>query len=312
MFTAGRGRRVAFGAVVVGAAIALSGCSSSDPLANGGSGDSGEDSGATLVVGSAAFPENEILAEVYSQALENAGFTVDRQFNIGQREVYLDEIESGAIDVFPEYVGSLLQVLNPDATSGDTDAVYTELKSVLPDGLTALEPSAAADGNSWTVTQAFADKYDLTDIASLKNVTEPMTPGGNSELPTRPYGPDAIAAKYGLSFAGFTPIEDSGGPLTVKALTDNSIQLANVYTASPSIKADKLIALEDPDGIFFPDNIVPIISSKVDADAQAVLDSISSTMTTDQLIDMNSANSVDQKSAEVVAKDWLTENDLLK
>ena len=102
MFTAGRGRLVALGAVVVGAALALSGCATSNPLATGAAA-----AGATLVVGSQAYYSNEIVAEIYSQALETGGFKVDRQFKIGQREVYLPEIEAGKIDVFPEYIGSL-------------------------------------------------------------------------------------------------------------------------------------------------------------------------------------------------------------
>jgi osmoprotectant transport system substrate-binding protein len=306
MFTAGKGRRVALGAVVVGAAIALSGCASGDPLAEDTG--SGEDA---IVVGSQAYYSNEIVAEIYSQALENAGYTVDRQFQIGAREVYLPEIEDGNIDVFPEYTGSLLQALDPSVESGTADDVYAQLGEALPDGLSVLDPAEASDQNSWTVTQAFADKYDLTDIASLANVTEPITVGGNSELQTRPYGPDKLAELYGIQVAGFTAVEDSGGPLTVKALVDNTIQLTNIYTASPLIAANDLIALEDPDGLFLPDNIVPVVSDKVDADATDILNEISAALSADDLVDMNAESVDEQKSSEDIATEWLTENDLL-
>ncbi|MET0989023.1 MAG: ABC transporter substrate-binding protein [Glaciihabitans sp.] len=307
MFTAGKGRRVALGAVVVGAALALSGCASSDPLAS----DGGESGGETLIVGSQDYYSNEIVAEIYAQALENAGYTVDRQFRIGQREVYLPEIESGSIDVFPEYTGSLLQALDPEATTGTSDEVYEALTAALPEGVSVLDYSEASDQNSWTVTKAFAEKYDLTDLASLKNVTEPMTPGGNSELQDRPYGPSVLAEKYGLTFAGFTPIEDSGGPLTVKALVDNDIQLTNIYTGDPNIAANDLIALEDPDGLLFPDNLVTVVSDKVDEDAAGVLDTVNAAFSAEDLADLNAQSVNDQKSAEVIAEDWLTENDLL-
>jgi osmoprotectant transport system substrate-binding protein len=115
MFTARKGRLAAIGAVVVGAAIALSGCASSNPLSTGGTTPA---AGGTLVVGSQQYYSNEIIAEIYSQALEAGGYTVDRQFNIGQREVYLPEVEAGKIDVFPEYIGSLLQAL--DKAAGKT------------------------------------------------------------------------------------------------------------------------------------------------------------------------------------------------
>jgi osmoprotectant transport system substrate-binding protein len=309
MFTAGRGRLVVLGAVVVGAAIALSGCSSSNPLS---SGSTATPSGATLVVGSQAYYSNEIIAEIYSEALENGGFKVDRQFEIGQREVYLPEIEAGKIDVFPEYDGSLLQALDKTATGGTSAQVYADLKKALPAGLRVLNAAAAADQNSWTVTQAFAKKYNLTDIASLKNVTVPITVGGNSELETRPYGPTALKDKYGIAIAGFKAVQDSGGPLTVKALVDNDIQLANIYTADPNIKADKLVALKDPDGLFFPDNVVPVVSKKVDAAAAKILNAVDAKLSASDLVNLNAQSVNDKKSAAVIAKAWLSDNGLVK
>jgi osmoprotectant transport system substrate-binding protein len=305
MFTAERGRLVTLGAVVVGA-LALSGCASSDPLSSGGSEDS-----ESLIVGSQAYYSNEIIAEIYSQALENGGFTVDRQFQIGQREVYLPDIESGAIDVFPEYTGNLLDALVDGDPSGTSEEIYTQLEEALPEGLSVLDQAEASDQDSWTVTQAFADKYSLTDIASLTNVTEPITVGGNSELQTRPYGPDALAEKYGLTIAGFTAVQDSGGPLTVKALVDNQIQLANIYTADPNIQTNDLVALEDPDGLFLPANVVPVVSEKVDDDAAEILNGVSAALTLDDLVSLNAESVNDQRSAADIATDWLTANDLL-
>lgn len=309
MFTAGKGRLAAIGAVVVGAAIALSGCASSNPLSTGGSSPA---AGGTLVVGSQQYYSNEIVAEIYSQALEAGGYKVDRQFNIGQREVYLPQIEAGKIDVFPEYIGSLLQALDKNAAGGKPDAVHTALAAALPQGLRVLNMADAADQNSWTVTKAFADKYHLTDIASLKNVTEPIIVGGNSELETRPYGPTALKDKYGITTAGFKAVEDSGGPLTVKALVDNEIQLANIYTADPNIKSNNLVALADPDGLFFPDNIAPIVSKKVDAKAAAILNNVDAKLSQSTLVELNSESVNDKKSAAVIAKAWLAKVGIVK
>jgi osmoprotectant transport system substrate-binding protein len=309
MFTAGRGRLVALGAVVVGAALALSGCASGNPLAAGSSTPASK---TTLIVGSQAYYSNEIVAEIYSQALEAGGYTVDRQFKIGQREVYLPQIEAGKIDVFPEYIGSLTQALDKSITNGTSDAVYADLKKALPSGLSVLNKAPASDQNSWTVTQAFAKKYNLTDIASLKNVTVPITVGGNAELATRPYGLNALKQKYGISIAGFTAVQDSGGPLTVKALVDGQIQLANIYTADPNIKSNNLVALKDPDGLFLPDNIAPIVSKKVDSKAAAILNKVSNALSQADLVSLNSESVNQQKSAPVIAKAWLTQKGLLK
>ncbi|MHC5795947.1 ABC transporter substrate-binding protein [Lacisediminihabitans sp. FW035] len=308
MFTARKGRLVALGAVVVGAAIALSGCASSNPISGG----SGSGAKTTLVVGSQDYYSNEIIAEIYSQALENGGFTIDRQFKIGQREVYLPELESGKIDVFPEYIGSLDQALNKTAAGGSADDVAKDLASVLPTGLRVLDKAEAADQNSWTVTSEFAKKWKLTDIASLKNVTDPILVGGNSELATRPYGPDALKAKYGVTTAGLTAIEDGGGPLTVKALLDDKIQLANIYTASPLIKTDNLVVLKDPDNLFFPDNVAPIVSKKVTTKAADILNAVDAKLSQSDLVSLNAESVTDQKSAPVIAKAWLTKNGLLK
>ena len=309
MFTAGKGRLLAMGAVVVGAAIALSGCASSNPLSTGGGSSA---SGETLIVGSQQYYSNEIVAEIYSQALEANGYKIDRQFNIGQREVYLPEIEAGKIDVFPEYIGSLLQALDKNAAGGTADEVHTALAAALPKGLRVLDKADAADQNSWTVTKAFADKYNLTDIASLKNVTEPIIVGGNSELETRPYGPTALKEKYGITTAGFKAVEDSGGPLTVKALVDNEIQIANIYTADPNIKSNDLVALADPDGLFFPDNVAPVVSKKVDAKAASILNKVQAKLSQADLVSLNSESVNDKKSAAVIAKAWLAKVGIVK
>ncbi|POH64977.1 glycine/betaine ABC transporter [Cryobacterium zongtaii] len=307
MFTNTRGRLALVSAVAVGAVVALAGCASGDPLDEGES-SAGSD---TLVVGSQDYYSNEIIAEIYAQALENGGFTVDRQFRIGQREAYLPEIEAGSIDVFPEYSGSLLQALDADAPTGTADEVYTALEAALPEGLTVLDRAEASDQNSWTVTQAFADTYGLTDIASLSEVTEPITVGGNSELETRPYGPTALKEEYGIEIAGFTPVEDSGGPLTVKALVDNKIQLANIYTADPNITSNNLIALDDPDNLFLPDNVVPVVSDKVDDSAADILNAVSAALDTDTLMALNAQSVNDQAAADTIATEWLTQEGLI-
>jgi osmoprotectant transport system substrate-binding protein len=280
--------------------LALSGCGSSDDSAGT----------KTLVVGSQAYYSNEIVAELYAQALEAKGFTVNRQFQIGQREVYLPEITSGKIDVFPEYIGSLLQALEPKATTGTPEVVYQQLVASLPTGLQALKPAPASDQNSWTVTQAFATKFGLTDIASLSKVTEDIVVGGNAELETRPYGPKALKETYGITTSGFRAVEDSGGPLTVKALVDGDIQLANIYTADPNLVKNKLVALSDPDGLFFPDNITTVVSGNVDSVAQITLDSVNAKLTQAEFVQLNAQSVTDKKSAKSIAAKWLTEQKL--
>ncbi|WP_173923892.1 ABC transporter substrate-binding protein [Agromyces sp. Marseille-P2726] len=307
MITAGKGRLVALAAVAVGATVALAGCASGDPLDGG----SDEQSGAseTIVVGSQDYYSNEIIAEIYAQALEQNGFTVDRQFRIGQREVYIPEIEDGSIDVFPEYTGNLLQYYVPDTTATASDDVYAELETSLPEGLRVLDQSPATDQDSYNVTQAFSDENGVTSLADLKDVTTPITLGGNSELATRPYGPEGLKEVYGVDVA-FTPIEDSGGPLTLKALVDNQVQMVNIFSADPKIAANDLVTLEDPEGLFLASHVVPVVSEKVTDEMAEIINTVSAALTAEDLVALNALSVDEQQSAEQIASDWLADQSL--
>lgn len=288
-------------ALVAASALTLSACGDSDdPLSSGG-GD-----GDKVVIGSQAYYSNEIIAEIYAQALEAEDIKVERDFQIGQREVYLPEIENGSIDLFPEYTGPLLLALEPKATATKPDEVYDALGDALPDGLRLLDQSPATDQDSYVVTKEFSDKWGVTTIEDLKKVTDPIVFGANSEAESRPNGPKGLKKTYGVDVT-FTPIEDSGGPLTVKALKDGDIQVGLIYTADPSIKKNDLVTLEDTKGLFLASAVVPVASDDVSDDAAEVIDEISAAMTPEDLIALN-ARSVDEKlSADVIAKDWLSE-----
>jgi len=306
MITAGKGRLVALAAVAVGATVALAGCASGDPL------DSGSEtaaSGETLVVGSQDYYSNEIIAELYAQALEANDFTVQRDFRIGQREVYIPDIESGAIDVFPEYTGNLLQYYVPDTKATTADDVYAELETSLPDGLRVLDQTSATDQDSYNVTKEFSEQNGVTSLEDLAKVTTPLTLGGNSELATRPYGPDGLKSVYGVDVA-FTPIEDSGGPLTIKALEDGDVQIVNIFSANPAIATSDLVTLDDPKGLFLASNVVPVVSKKVDDKAAEVINTVSAALTAEELVALNAKSVDDQESAEQIASDWLAEQKL--
>ena len=263
----------------------------------------------TIIVGSQDYYSNEILAEVYAQALEGSGFQVERQLRIGQREVYMPEITAGAIDLFPEYTGNLLQYLDQNASARTSQEVYDALATALPMGLRALDQSPATDQDSYAVTSTFAAEHSVTSIGDLAGAG-PLVLGGNSELETRPYGPMGLAQTYGVS-VNFTPIEDSGGPLTIKALKDGDIQLANIYSSDPALAEGTLTVLEDPDGLFLASHVVPLASSRVNDDAAAVINRVSAAMDAEDLVEMNRASTVEQKSASQIAHDWLISEGLL-
>lgn len=296
------------GAATAFALLALAGCSSGDPLSSGDSPSGSAAASDTIVVGSQQYYSNEIIAEIYAQALEANGFTVERTFNIGQRDAYLPSLENGDVDLFPEYTGNLLQYYVPETPARTSDDVYAALTEALPDGLRVLDQAEATDQDSYVVTKAFADANKLVSLGDLANVSTPLTLGGNSELATRPYGPDGLKSVYGVT-VGFTPIEDSGGPLTQQALIDNTVQIVNIYSADPNIKANDLVTLADPDGLFLASHVVPLAGDGVSDAAAEVINTVQGALSAADLVALN-AQSKDGQSASDIAKAWLAEKKL--
>ncbi len=285
-----RGTVHAFTGVALSAALVLSGCT----------GESVSDE--PIVVGSQAYYSNEIIAEIYAQALEGAGFVVERQFQIGQRDAYLPELESGALDVFPEYTGNLLQYYSPDTQATQADEVYAELATALPEGLVALAMSPATDQDSYNVTAEFAAANGLVSIGDLATL-DGLVLGGNPELEERPYGPTGLLETYGVTVAF-----DATGDVTVDALLEGIITLANVYSGDPRIAEFGLVTLADPEGLFLASNVVPVASSDV-ADAVAeILDPVSAKLTPEGLVALNLQSTKDQMSAADIAAQWLAAN----
>ncbi|MDT9594099.1 ABC transporter substrate-binding protein [Nocardioides zeae] len=276
----------------------------SDPLESGG-GD-----GDTIVIGAQDYFSSEIIAELYAQALEANDIEVERDFPAGQRETYLPDIESGAIDLFPEYSGPLLQYWEPDTEARTSEDVYAALEEAVPDGLRVLDYAPATDQDAFVVTREFSEEYGVTSAADLADVPVDLLLGANSEAETRPNGPRGLADSYGVE-VGLTPIEDGGGPLTVQALKDDDVQIAIIYTASPVLADDDLVVLEDPAELFLASNVVPLASDRVTDEAAEVIDEISALLTTEELIALNVRSVEDQAPAATIAGDWLEEQGLV-
>jgi osmoprotectant transport system substrate-binding protein len=288
-------------AVLASAALVLSGCAAAaeDEAPEM---DAAPAMTEVIVVGSQAYYSNEIIAEIYAQALESAGYEVERKFQIGQRDAYLPELESGAVDLFPEYTGNLLQFYAPDTMATQADEVYDELQSALPEGLTALAMSPATDQDSYNVTADFAAENNLVSIADLAGL-EGLVLGGAPELEERPYGPAGLLETYGV-VVGF----DATGDITVDALVEGVISLANVYSGDPRIAEFGLVTLADPEGLFLASNVVPIASSDVAAELASIIDPISLALTPEGLVALNLQSIKDQLSAADIAAAWLAEN----
>ncbi len=291
-------------AAVAVVGVALSGCATADPTAA----PTATSAGPAIVIGSQAFSENEIIGEIYAQALEAGGYTVERKFNIGSREVYIPAIESGEVSLLPEYTGGLLQYFDTATTAKSAADIYAALPALLtPSGLSVLDQSTASDEDSYNVTKEFSDANNVKSLADLSALTIPLTVGGNSEMQTRPYGPDGLLSVYGVKVS-FTAIEDYGGPLTVKALNDGAVQLADLYTSDPAITKNNFVTLTDPQNLMVANNVVALINTKVfPADATGIINAVNAKLTTAGLVQINTESAAGDSPATIAAK-WLKEN----
>lgn len=296
-------------AVAAAAALALTGCSSPSSLSGGGS----SASKTSVIVGSAAFPENVTLAYVYGQALAADGVTVTYKVNIGQRAAYFAALQKGEIDVVPEYAGSILSYLDKTANAKSGDDVKTALDAALPANLKALAFSEAADSDSMNVTADYAKANNLSSIADLANVSGKVIVAANPEFQTRPDGLPGLQSVYGLSNLTFQAINDSGGPATAKALQDGTVQVADIYSTTPSIIDDKFVTLKDPKNLFASQQVVPIVTASKASKISALLNKISAKLTTKDLLDFNKRTGGDEKAdPKTVASDWLKANGFTK
>ena len=283
----------------------LAACGDSDPT------DSGKSGSDTITIGSAAFPEAEILAEIYAQGLEAEGIKVDRKLNIGAREVYIKALENGEVDLVPEYSGNLLAYYDPKATASSPEDIEDALDDALPESLEALDASAAEDKDSLNVTKKFSDDNGVTSIADLKKV-DGLKLGANPEFKTRSYGIPGLEKVYGITGIKFTPISDGGGPLTVKALLDGDVDVADIYSTTPSIVENNLVTLTDPQNLIAAQNVLPLIrEDKASDKVEDILDKISAALTTEDLLAMNGENQGSKKAKPAdLAAQWLKDKGL--
>lgn len=272
-----------------------------------------EGEGGPITVGSANFAEQLILASMYAQVLENAGVEVEERPNLGNREILFPAIESGEIDLLPEYTGALATFVGggeePEDTS--TEGLIAALEESLPEELVLLEASEAQDQDGSAVTQETADEYGLTTVSDLAEVCDQLIAGGPPEEETRRVGLPGLEEVYGCTFAEFRPL-DAGGPLTTEALNSGQIDVGRVFTTQGVIEEYGWVVLEDDKGLVPAENIIPLIRSEVlTDDVETVLNELSAAITTEDLIELNRRVEVDQEDPADVAQSFLEEAGLL-
>jgi osmoprotectant transport system substrate-binding protein len=301
-------RRIAVALAVYLGAV---GCTPSTPIVARPSG-TGK---GTIVVGvSGAFTENELVAEMYADVLEHAGYTVQRQFDLRAREVSQSAMESGQIDLKPEYLSSLLLYLDPNAeTSNAPSAVAGQDSALLaPSGISVLTPSPAQDTNVFVANAETAQRFGLTTMTSLAAEANQLTLGAPPECPQRPFCLTGLKDTYGILFYDFVPL-DAGGPQTVAALNSNEVQIGLLFSTDPSIEANGFVPLTDDKHLQDAENITPVIrTDKLNEEVRGLLDAVSATVTTENVTALVGKVVLDGQDVPTVAKRFLTANDLIQ
>jgi osmoprotectant transport system substrate-binding protein len=264
----------------------------------------------SVTIGSAAFPENVLLADIYAGAMSAKGVKVSKKLQIGERPVYIKALQDGSIDMVPEYSGSILSYFDKSATATAPDAVYAALQQKLPTTLAVLNYAQAQDNDTIVVTQDTAKKYNLRTLADLCPVAGQLTLGAPKQFETRPDGVPALKSIYGITFKAFKPL-DVGGPVTVSSLKNGQVDAADLFSTDPAIKGNNFVALTDSRNQFAAQNIVPLATkAKITQTIADAANAVSAKLDTDTLAGLVAKVQNDKQDPEAVAKAWLSQNGL--
>jgi len=264
-----------------------------------------------IVVGvSGAFAENQIVAEMYAQVLEHAGYTVERTLDLRSRESSQNALEAGVIDVKPEYLSSLLLFLDPNAepSADAADVARQTAELVRSDGLSLLTPSPAEDTNQFVTNAETAQAFNLTTLSSLAAVADRLTIGAPPECPLRPFCLPGLRDVYGILFYDFEPL-DAGGPQTVAALKSDEVQVGLMFSTDPSIEANGFIPLLDDKHLQDAENITPVIrTQKLNDEVRRLLDAVSARLSSDTVTELVGKIVIDGQDVAAVAQAFLVAN----
>jgi osmoprotectant transport system substrate-binding protein len=272
----------------------------------------------TITVGSANFTEAAVVAEIYAQALESHGYTVERRLNIGARDVYLAALERGDIDLIPEYIGSLVLNYGGKGTS-ETQETYdnllTELEKQNPP-LVAFDPAPGTDADGWAVTAETAEQFSLSTMSDLAEVADQLTWGFPPECPENPACGPGLKRVYGIDISTLEVQNlPPCSPESAQKLNAGEVQVLEVCTTQADIVRFNFTLLEDDKHLAPAQNVVPVTTAELAASApedfESTLNDVSAALTTDELTKLNAAVDVQHEDVEDVAHQWLVDQGMM-
>ncbi|MEU2428379.1 ABC transporter substrate-binding protein [Streptomyces sp. NPDC007861] len=302
------------------AALALTGCTTGPSLENQGEVTGSPGDSRHLTIGSAGFTESELLAQMYSLLLAHAGYDT-RIITVTNREIYEPALESGQIDVVPEYAATFADWLNakangPDAPtvgSPDLAATVTALRALAtPRGLTVLPPGKAVDQNAFAVTREYADRHHLKTLSDLGRSKLPVRLAAGDECVQRPYCAPGLKKTYGIDITAIDP-KGIGTTPAKQAVQSGQDQMVVTTTTDATLDDFGLVLLTDDRHLQNADHVVPVVNrSRAGSPAvTGVLDRLNSVLTTADLAGLNKEVDSWRRLPEDVAREYLESKGLL-
>jgi len=272
----------------------------------------------TIKIGSAGFYEAKIMAEIYAQALEAHGYTVDRAgIGLGARAVTNPALESGQIDLEPEYIGSDLASYEPGKQTGDPTQNMDNLQAVLATkGITVLPFSPAVDTNAFVVRPATASQYNLVKMSDTTAVQNQLKWGLATDCKTNPVCAAALLSAYALKPTNVTYLSACDTPMA-KALLAKTIDVGELCSTQPDIAENGWVVLQDDKATQPADNIAPLVRNDYLAKLsdiagfEAILNAVSAKMDTATLTQLNADFAIKNQDIATIAKNWLSQAGLV-
>ncbi|MCO7124293.1 glycine/betaine ABC transporter substrate-binding protein [Sporolactobacillus shoreicorticis] len=269
----------------------------------------------TITIGSKNFTESIILGEMYADALENAGYKVNRKLNLGGTLVAHEALKKGDIDMYPEYTGTgLLDILKENKLT-DADAVYKEVAKQYKDkwNLIWLNPSKANDSNGLAVSKKISDKYNIHTFSDFARESKKINFASTPEFDERADGLKGLKATYGGFNFKSSKIYDYG--LRYQLLENGKADAIVAFTTDGQLTNKNVVLLEDNKHFYPPYFVCPVIRANVikkDPNVQKVINAVSAKLTEKNMQEMNAQVDLQKQKYQDVAKQFLIDNDLIK
>jgi osmoprotectant transport system substrate-binding protein len=277
-----------------------------------------DNEGTSVTVGSKNFTEQKVLGEIFAQGLEAAGFTVEKQLNLGDEKTAFSALRGGDIDAYPEYTGTALLSLlgvKADAIPKDPQVAFDQVRTNMEKRkVTALPPTPFTSSNEVGVTQETAQKEGLQKISDLSKVDQEFTLYGSPECRQRTDCLLGLQQVYDLDFKRFVPVDIA---LRHEVLTKGQADVSIVFTTDPQIKRENFVLLEDDKKMFPPYNSTLLVRDEIakgnaGTNMQDVVEQVQEGLTADVMQELNARVDLDKKTPEAVAGEYLKESGLVK